>query len=198
MDQLAPEAVARQIADLPITAATEEIHRLYDSHPMVAALFPDRRMYAEAVLDAILDRRFGAEDFTEHTVIDLVENSLDSLPKGDFDLVTMANHVSERMGLGTDIPDIKWATRRRRSHWAMYYSDRVEILVNPVLRTSAIRTETMEFLVYHELLHHHLGVEAGHSAIFRERERQFPGWFDAEAELDTLQERFRIEGARRV
>jgi hypothetical protein len=31
---------------------------------MVAALFPDRQMYAEAAIDALLDRRFEAEHFT--------------------------------------------------------------------------------------------------------------------------------------
>ena len=195
MDQLGPEAVARQIAGLTITASVDEIHRLYDSDPMVAALFPDRRIYAEAVFDALLDPRFGTEHFTEHTTVDLAEN-LPDLPEGDFDLPAMATLVSRRMGLGGVPAGIRWADRRMRSYWAIYYSNPIEILVNPVLKTSAIRSETMQFLIYHELLHRHLGADEGHSPIFRERERQFPGWFDAQAELDTLQERFRLGPAR--
>jgi superfamily II DNA or RNA helicase len=196
MDTFGPEAVASQIAALSVSEATEEINRHYDSQPMVAALFPDRRMYADAVFAALLDRHSFSKGFTEHTVVDLAER-LEGLPEGDFDLAAIARRVSERMSLSVDIPDdIDWDRSTKRSYWAMYYRNPVKIRVNPVLKTSAIREETMEFLVYHELLHHELGV--AHSHEFRNREHEFSNWFDADAELDTLKERFVVPIAGRV
>ena len=80
-----------------------------------------------------------------------------------------------------------------KRYWGFYWPEsKGRILINKVLESDIIAPETMAFLVYHELLHHELGANEGHSVLFRKRERKFPGWQEADAELDTMRERFRL------
>lgn len=50
---------------------------------------------------------------------------------------------------------------------------------------NAVEQRTVKFLRYHELLHFELGVKEGHGKYFKEREREFPNFAVADADLDT-------------
>jgi hypothetical protein len=71
----------------------------------------------------------------------------------------------------------------------------------PVIRVSSVlqapRTqvsdELLEYLLWHELLHHVLPGR-GHDAEFRRLESEWPDFARLDHELDTLQERFDLSG----
>jgi predicted metal-dependent hydrolase len=66
------------------------------------------------------------------------------------------------------------------------------IRVHRALRTprSQVSDEALEFLVFHEMLHHLLPGQ-GHNPEFRRLERLWPGADDIDVELDPLHERYR-------
>jgi superfamily II DNA or RNA helicase len=95
---------------------------------------------------------------------------------------------------------ICWAKRPLSSAWAHYswedndaegLTHRIE--VNPLLDAAEVPREVIEFLVYHELLHHEdiLGGNRAspHDRGFRERERKHPAIVDANRFVDTLLDR---------
>ena len=64
--------------------------------------------------------------------------------------------------------------------------DPPRICINRLLDSPDISMTTMQFLIWHEFLHVHLA--SGHTETFREHERHWPGYVEAERELDTLNE----------
>jgi hypothetical protein len=49
----------------------------------------------------------------------------------------------------------------------------------------------MRFLIWHGLLHVHLS--SGHTKTFRAYERRWPGYVEADRELDNLNEKFGVQ-----
>jgi predicted metal-dependent hydrolase len=62
------------------------------------------------------------------------------------------------------------------------------ILINTLLDSPAVSQATIKFLLWHEYLH--LLLKTGHPPEFRRREKAFPGYIEADRELDNLQNRF--------
>lgn len=89
------------------------------------------------------------------------------------------------MGLAKEPPPIRFSDRPMKRDWAFYRYEPAEIVLNRVLATKSVSEATIRFLVYHELLHRELPQSEGHSARFRNLEKQFNGWMEANAELDT-------------
>ena len=94
--------------------------------------------------------------------------------------------------------DIDWTVRvtgTSFAHWSRKQTGkgagREAIRVNRLLQASKrqVGDEILEFLVYHELLHHLLPGN-GHDSYFRELEARWPGYEDCNKFLDTLHEEF--------
>ena len=103
------------------------------------------------------------------------------------------DEVRKETGLSANPPPaIRWSKRASKSTWGIYRSYDNSIVINRFLRTSAINKRTLAFFIYHELLHRELGVEEGHSQYFRKREREFVGYAEADADLDSLIDRIGV------
>jgi hypothetical protein len=64
------------------------------------------------------------------------------------------------------------------------------VIVNRVLDSPDVSAATVRFLLWHEYVH--LFLQQGHTKVFREWERKWPGYIAADRELDTLCERFSV------
>ena len=86
-----------------------------------------------------------------------------------------------------------WSHRLLKGWYGMAYTreDPPRICINRLLDSPDISMTTMQFLIWHEFLHVHLA--SGHTETFREHERHWPGYVEAERELDTLNERFGVQ-----
>lgn len=100
------------------------------------------------------------------------------------------------------LPPADWTLRPVRGTWA-YWSVRLQgrsrgkpvIRVNSALQAprTQVSDELLEYLLWHELLHHVLPGR-GHDAEFRRLESEWPDFARLDHELDTLQERFDLSG----
>ena len=190
-----PEIIAKKLAKLPTGEAAKKAEGVY--HETLAVEYyqtPER--YVRAVMDEIVNAIYGKEKAVDDAVYQ-TKRLRRELPHGTYSLVSIRDKVRKKMKLRKRAPDIQWSKKPLRSSWGFYRKSDQMIVINSVLKTSAISRTTIEFLVYHELLHHELGVELGHSEQFRVREREYPEVLDAEAELDTLLERYHIPGMER-
>lgn len=192
-DKVDPAKLAVSLADLSEADRDGRLESIYASDDLARLLFPSVRSFADAVYRVMLDRRFGDEGFNESIRIDS-QALVDEFEPADWDLRSIAKEVRSAMNLQKPLPrHIGFTDRPVKSYWGSYWPEsKGRILINKVLESDIIAPETMAFLVYHELLHHELGANAGHSVLFRKRERKFPGWQEADAELDTMRERFRL------
>lgn len=96
------------------------------------------------------------------------------------------------------LPPADWTLRPVRGTWA-YWSVRLQgrSRGKPVIRVSSalqaprtqVSDELLEYLLWHELLHHVLPGR-GHDAEFRRLESEWPDFARLDHELDTLHERF--------
>jgi hypothetical protein len=156
---------------------------------LASKLYPTEGGYIEAVFDA-LGRLMSEQDGPVDEVPTDRKGRSNRPPYKKWSLKKLMLGVIKQEKLRkTPAPVIRWSKRPTKTTWAVYREHDNSIVVNCFLKTDAIANRTMEFLIYHELLHHELGVEEGHSRYFREREREFAGYADAEADLDTLVER---------
>jgi len=190
-----PDEVARKLKRLPVeklAAGAEEIFH----NTLARECYRTEERYTRAVVDAVVNLEYGKERVVDAPLVQ-TKRVRRTLPYGTFPLRRILEEVRKRMKLRKRSPDIRWSRKPLKSSWGFYRESDQIIVINQVLKTTAISSRTMEFLVYHELLHHELGVDLGHNSLFRAREREFPGCVGAEAELDTLIEQYRIEGMDR-
>ncbi len=192
-DKVDPTKLAARFDNLDESSRNAELDEIYSTDDLARLLFPTVRSFADAVYRVILDRRFGDHGFDETIRID-TRALLEHVHPFDWQLRSMAKDARATMGLRKSLPrEIGFTSRPMKSYWGSYWpEDGGRILINQVLESDLVAPETMQFLLYHELLHHELGVDEGHSDQFRKRERMFPGWREADAELDTLRERYRL------
>ncbi len=109
------------------------------------------------------------------------------------DLAESFARVSGRLFGGTlDRPALAWSHARGRRVFARCDLVADRIVVHRRLDAPDVSAATLDFVLYHELLHRRHGIRwAGerartHTAAFRREERRFPGWAAAEAELERL------------
>ena len=101
--------------------------------------------------------------------------------------------------LGDDLPRVDWTPKVETvalGKWTIELRSRAHrgeqaIRINRVLKAppDVISDELLEFLIWHELLHHLLPGQ-GHDAQFRELEMRWPRAPELDHEIDTLHERF--------
>jgi len=106
-----------------------------------------------------------------------------------FDLKEIFDDLNRRFFDGSVKAFVTWgrrtrASRRNRSiHFGSYNWERRLIRVNPALDRGFVPRYFLESIIFHEMLHAHLGVSAGrdgrrnaHSSLFRHLERSWPGY----------------------
>ncbi len=189
-----PEVVARKYRRLPADELVRKAEALFEA-TLAGEYYSTKERYAQAVLSALGDVIMRVPPPVDRPITQPVARTK-RLPPGSWPLERIRDEVREQMRLSMPAPAIAWSKRPLSSSWGFYRYGDQRIVINSALKTSAVGRNTIAFLVYHELLHHEFGHGVGHGTVFRERERQFPGCIDAEAELDTLRETYRIPGMR--
>jgi hypothetical protein len=119
-------------------------------------------------------------------------------PRGDHhDLGSLAETES-LSSFGTPSPvSITWGQRRKLRHrqsglrFGAYFPGQLLISIHPLLDQPVVPSWFLRFVIYHELLHHHLGTP--HTRVFRARERQHPDYARAlELERSLVTELLRM------
>lgn len=144
---------------------------------------------AEAALDAFIEQHRGE--------VARSRKHDDLRSKGRvYDLATVLDSVKRRFFTGSDGVKIGWggATRRvekksrivKSRALATYDYDTGVIRVNPVLDAPVVPEFIVEWVVYHEMIHHVLppvtrvsGRREYHTTRFREIERKYPRYLEA-------------------
>ena len=115
-------------------------------------------------------------------------------PQGlHYDLEALFDDLNQRFFQGwMGRPNLSWAQAAARRNLAHYDPAHNAILVSRVFDSPRIPREVLEYVLYHEMLHLRFPVRMRgsrrcvHSAEFRQEERRFPGWAEAEAALKRL------------
>lgn len=82
-------------------------------------------------------------------------------------------------------PRLSWGARLTRRKLGHYENARDRIVVSPLLDSPQVPSLSIEFVLYHELLHRQLGYQwqgdraRAHTPEFRRREREFVGYKEA-------------------
>lgn len=185
----------------------------------IRALFVDFDEFEEAVEDALRNLQRAATGRRPHSNVEasipLTEDKrLKPLPKSTRNLVPLLARVAERARdlLAEELPGgdeldeyldvtdlpVRFSRRPLRDAWA-YWNIRLKgnsagqpmIIVNQLLQTTpeAVPDAVLEYLLYHELLHHVLPGQ-GHDGQFRRLEELWSDIDQAELALMTLHERW--------
>ena len=90
-------------------------------------------------------------------------------------------------------PALAWSPRRARTILGSYNEDDDRLLVSRVFDTPRVPLYVLDYLMYHELLHKHLGIterpdgrRCMHGRDFKRLERQYARFDDAVAFLKRL------------
>lgn len=109
-----------------------------------------------------------------------------------FDYVN-SNYFSERLR----VPTLAWVDESPARRLGYYFEPFNLLVVNRVFDTERVPRYVLEFVVYHELLHH-IDAESGrmmrrvhHTKDFREQERRFSSYAEAEKWMSRLVAEFR-------
>lgn len=120
-------------------------------------------------------------------------------PQGKvYDLERMARSLSARF-FASRFPDIPlaWTARKVKGYWGKYFAEPPIIVLNRKLDHPKVPEYVVEAVLYHEMLHHHLGIEkiGGrrriHTRAFREAELRYPRMKAAEDFLENFPRRIR-------
>ena len=120
-------------------------------------------------------------------------NSLKADPTGRCrDLKVVFDYVnSTYFSGGLHEPILAWTSESPKRRLGYYFEQLNLLAVNSALDSDQIPRYVLEFVMYHELLHHadqHGGSKrtVRHTKAFREREREFSAYADAEAWLRRI------------
>jgi hypothetical protein len=196
------------------------IRSTYESS-LASLNYPSLRRFAAAVNDALADLVSSAAGRPpldpEVAVIDELPRNTRKPPRmrrvpGTKMLLSETRRLLgdqadllQLMASSEPVPEIRWSERPVQSWWARYDPGvrRPPVLRDPTIQLNGrlrevdlVSDPAVQYLAYHELLHHLLAGE-GHSARFRELESRWPDSLGLDAELDTIHERIGGLRARR-
>lgn len=102
--------------------------------------------------------------------------------------------VAELFPDGLAVPDLRWSMDGTRRRFGCYDIARDRVTISRTLDDPTVPDFVLDFVLYHELLHKVLGRSAEdgnryHSRAFRDAERRFPRFDEAEARLLELSRR---------
>jgi len=210
VSQLGPVTTAREIlaaGALSDEQRMEMIREDYEETPAGAG-YQSLWAYEDAVNRALRDLR--SRKVAPDGPIPSGSPDQPLLPRAERDLAPLWERVTAFAGAtlgGTEEidrlanPEVSWTTRVVESYYGIYNPspdgnrpDRIRI--NSLLRAPAdvISDDLIEFVLWHELMHHLLPGH-GHDSRFYELETKWPRWAELDAELDTLHERWNTDPA---
>lgn len=144
----------------------------------LVARFAESEAYAEMLDELMLVSELFGEDESRGVVHDL-EQSFARVNAHYF-----AGELSR--------PRLRWSERLTSRRFGHYQSGRDTVVLSASLDSEAVPEQVLDFVMYHELLHKQLGVQiiggrrVAHSPAFREAERRFEGYEEAERALSAL------------
>lgn len=189
-DEFDPTIIAEETRSLSPDKIRKKAVDIYNS-TMAAKLYNSASEYVDAVFDELRRLMSGDQPAPIDEFNGQKAKNRRPPPYKKWSLKRLMDGICEEMNYNKEpLPKIRWSERFLKRSWAFYRETDNVIVINKFLQTDAIKRRTMEFLIYHELLHHRLGVAEGHSKYFRELERLFPGYAEADADLDTYTERY--------
>ena len=191
-DTYLPALVARRYVSEPTGSDITYASEIWESTP-AKQVYPDRKAYVREVRRHVEDLTLDGEGWEEWSPVELGDRLKEPLAPGSWDLEELCTEVQAEMALKKPLPGVAWSTRPLRRYWAHYSASPATVTVNSVLQTDSISRDSLKFLLYHELLHHELGVEIGHRGDFRSLERTYPNWAELSAELDGLTDYFETD-----
>ncbi len=205
-----PAAVAAQLDDgmARTSAGREEMIRKLWSESLARRQYPDFEQFADAVKDAEARRyhpRISEEQPPDRPnagdrrkLRRMTGRQLDGNRERVLDwAATDANLPPTLVGrLWRPAVNIKWSKRLSRSqlaYWTAGLKGRVAqpwIVVNVLYQTDrkAVTDEMLEYLIWHEVVHHLLPLH-GHDRLFRELEQRWPHAASLDAQWDKLGDR---------
>lgn len=89
-------------------------------------------------------------------------------------------------------PALTWSRTASRRKFGHYQPSTDTVVISATLDDQAVPPLVVEFVVFHELLHKHLGIEVrngrsrSHTSAFRQAERKFPHYEEAQRLLTEL------------
>ena len=87
---------------------------------------------------------------------------------------------------------LEWSYRKSYRRLGYYHPDTDTITISRIFDTSEIPSLALEYVLYHEMLHKHLGLKESngrryaHTHAFKQAEKRFPGAEKAEEIIMTL------------
>jgi len=109
-----------------------------------------------------------------------------------FDLSEIFEHINDLyFENNLRMPTLGWS--RKKSYWRLgfYDKERNLLVISRVFDQSGVPEEVVQYLIYHEMLHIHFPSERKngrriiHPPLFRETEKQFPGYQDIQIWLKS-------------
>ncbi len=218
VDQLSPTAVAQGIVDSGGKAFDDLVRgtdNAYQRAPSVIdRVWGGRDHFARDVRDEwarILEGRPIPVEERRIRSVTLADADEWGFGDGGIDLADMmAGLLSDQTLFPTSLRrprgGIQWSDGPMRD-WAFYEVDTERIVMNLVLNSRAVAPgrsghQLVQFLLFHELLHHEQKIEARwegvgssttvHDGAFYLREHQFPGFAEHDAFLDDFMRRFNV------
>ncbi|MBD2261192.1 DEAD/DEAH box helicase [Pseudanabaena sp. FACHB-2040] len=178
-----------------------------DSYTKLArAIYPDLRSFRAAVEDALYEIQYPEDTTRRRRAIPIPDPRPDKQmavgPHHDLDSL-MADVLKEGaalLNLTSSLPAparVEWTRRILKGWYGQAYWDtnatngQGYIRINRLLDSPDMKAEHLKFLLWHEYLH--LYLQQGHSSTFREHERVWPNYQDADNFMDTLNEKFGIQ-----
>ncbi len=205
-ERINPEVVARDILarELPPAAQAERITQTCEEFPeLIKRLWGSLDTYRAEVL-LIVDIIAQGKPYPPPT-LDQVPIILDvelqdySYGQGVRDLRAALEKVLNDPilfpdGLAEPTGGIHWARKVPKSWWAIYRRGDSRITVSPLLDSAQAPEYVLEFVLYHELLHHQNAARDWrghpHGEDFPEREQRHPESVEAEAWLDSFHDHY--------
>ena len=199
-NQCDPDIIAAQISDQDLgeRARADLIAKAYVSR-FAQTVFRSQRELAEAVNQALLDKQDpqsstrpvrGTPVFDPGPERLLSRNGQHNLPKLMAEMLKTARTILDSPGIEfSGVP--RWTERTIKGWFGKAFLESREIKINCLLNSKDFSAASLRFLLFHEFLHIHL--QMGHTPKFRELERKWPEYREADREMVNLNERFSLE-----
>ncbi len=135
------------------------------------------------------------EDFLEVTLaVEMTTSEADAVTQGQcFDLAEIFDRVNAAHFEGQlERPGLTWNRMITGARMGYYDPLRDTVMLSVTLDTPATPDFVVDFVMYHELLHRQLGIHVAggrryaHTSAFRDAERRFPRYAEAQAHLRQL------------
>lgn len=115
-------------------------------------------------------------------------------PEGEhFDLEEIFGELNRRYFDGRlSRPRLSWSRTPARASLGHYDAAHHTIVLSRILDRPQVSRTLVEYILYHEMLHvkypviHHAARRCFHSSLFREEEKRFPGYREAQRLLEML------------